>query len=341
MVSICSKTIRSKTIGSKIAFVLMLFLLLSLMAGSYGCDKAPGLMEYRQTRSIMDTFVTVTVVTDDQKHATETLDAVFEEFRRIEKKFTIFDHSPLSELNQKGYLETDDQEFLRILRKAYYYSQITEGYFDMTVQPILDLYTRSFSATGSPPTQEDIDSALRSVGYMNVIITDSSVTLHNDTKLTLNALVKGYAVDSAIDIILEHNISSALVNAGGDLRAIGKKPDGSLWSIALANPDNTQEFLTVIDADNIAVATSGNYERYFDPSRRFHHIVDPHTGYSAQGLISVTIIAPTASQADALATAVFVMGKEKGLDLIQRLETVEALLVTEDRELVYSSSYPR
>jgi len=122
------------------------------------------------------------------------------------------------------------------------------------------------------------------------------------------------------------------------MRAIGNKGEEN-WQIALQNPRNKNEFLTVIPLNNTAVATSGDYERYFDDSKKFHHIVNPKTGYSALELMSVTIITEKAIDADALATSVFVMGKEKGLELIESLDNVEGLIITQEKEIIKSNGF--
>jgi len=153
----------------------------------------------------------------------------------------------------------------------------------------------------------------------------------------LGGIAKGYAVDRAIEILKEKGIKNALVNAGGDMQTIGKKYGNMQWGIALANPRNTNEFITAFPISNKAIVTSGDYERFFDENKSFHHIVDPNTGYSATELISVTILADNAFDADAISTAVFVLGKEKGLDLIESLNNTEALIITNNKEIFTSS----
>ena len=122
------------------------------------------------------------------------------------------------------------------------------------------------------------------------------------------------------------------------MRAVGKKPNNN-WQIALENPRNKQEYITILNINNKAIATSGDYERYFDPEKKFHHIINPNTGYSATELISVTIITDKTIDADALATAVFVLGKDKGLKLVNTLNNVEALIITNDRDIIKSSDF--
>ena len=156
-------------------------------------------------------------------------------------------------------------------------------------------------------------------------------------KITLGGIAKGYAVDEALKVIKDMGISYALVDAGGDISTLGSKPRGELWSIALVNPDDTSQSLATFRVHDKSVATSGNYERYFDPEAKVGHIIDPRTGYSAAGCISVTIIAESCTQADALATGVFVMGPEDGMRLVESLDDVKCFIVDADR-IIYRSS---
>lgn len=292
-------------------------------------------MQYEQTQDMMDTFVTITVVSDDQDAAEEAIEAAFNEIGRVESKFTIYEDSIISELDEKKSIEPDE-ETLYVIDESILYSKMTEGSFDISVQPILDLYSTSFESKGRPPNSSEIDEALDHVDYRRINTSESKISIPTDMKITLGGIAKGYAIDRAVEILEMKGIQAGLVNIGGDLRGYGTKPDGTLWQVALRNPDDPIEHITIIEVDDEAVATSGNYERYFDKSREFHHIVDPNTGYSAQGLISATVKADTAMKADALATGVFVMGRE-GMRFLEE-EGMQGLLITEDREILETGS---
>ena len=140
-----------------------------------------------------------------------------------------------------------------------------------------------------------------------------------------------------MDVIQEAGVESALINAGGDIVSLGVKDDGEMWNISLENPDNTDESIASFNFAGKAVATSGNYYRYFDPDKEVHHIIDPKTGFSADKCISVTVIAETCTEADALATSVFVMGSQDGLKLVESLDNVEALIIDSERNIYKSS----
>jgi thiamine biosynthesis lipoprotein len=170
-----------------------------------------------------------------------------------------------------------------------------------------------------------------SIGDNGIFFTEAGV------KITLGGIAKGYAVDEALKVIKKMGVKYALVNAGGDLATLGPKPEGEPWLIALVNPDDLTQSLANFTIAGEAVATSGNYERYFDPEREAHHIINPKTGYSAQECISTTVVASNATQADALSTSIFVMGPEAGVALIESLSNVECLIVSADRTIYVSS----
>jgi thiamine biosynthesis lipoprotein len=176
------------------------------------------------------------------------------------------------------------------------------------------------------------------VGPDQIIIEDNAIRFKEaGTKITLGGIAKGYAVDEALEVLKDMGIKYALVDAGGDIGTLGSKPDNELWGIALVNPDDTSEYLVDFKIKDKAIATSGNYERYFDPEATIGYIMDPKTGYSATGSISVTIIAENSTQADALATAVFVMGPEDGIRLVESLDDVEGFIVDAGRTIHQSS----
>ena len=222
-----------------------------------------------------------------------------------------------------------------------YYSWISEGAFDITIKPVLDIYRKCYQVEGRAPTTVEISNALELVDYNNIIVGNNQIYFKNPgTKITTDGIAKSYIVDRAIQILEKHGIRNAMVAAGGDIRAIGRKSDIKPWTIALQNPREKKEYLAIIYLDDgQAISTSGDYERYFVPDKSIHHILDPKTGRSATALISATVIAKTGMEADALATAVFVLGPINGMKLIESLGAVEALLVTRDRKILISQGF--
>ena len=158
-------------------------------------------------------------------------------------------------------------------------------------------------------------------------------------KITLDGLAKGYIVDMASKILLNHEIKNHLINAGGDIKAVGLREDGKPWKVAIQDPARKNNHLDVIELTDSSVATSGNYENYFDAEKIFHHIADPKTGFSPVLNSSASIIAPTAMEADALATALMVMAPDYGIPFINSLSGCEALIITQDGRLIRSSGW--
>jgi len=317
----------------KKVFVLLLLFVLFVT----GCSK---LYKIEKTEELMGTFVTITIIDRDVKYGSYAIKEAFKEMRRIEAIMSIYNEtSEVFRLNEQGYLENASNELLFVIKKSLYYSNISNGAFDITVQPLLDLYTDSFKNNGRPPTEEEIEIQKQLVNYENIIIENKTILFKKKgIKITLGGIAKGYAIDRAMLILEKNDIHNALVNAGGDLKAIGTKEHNKSWTVALQNPRDRTDFITIIPVYNKAVATSGDYERYFVENKSAHHIMNPKTGKSATDLISVTIIAKNAIDADAIATAVFVLGEERGLDLIRK-EKAEGLIITNNKEIYRTDGF--
>jgi thiamine biosynthesis lipoprotein len=290
-----------------------------------------------RSEELMDTFFTITVYSNRPEKAETAITEAFNEIKKIESGLSVYsEDSELARLNRKKILEAPSEDLKINISRALYYSNLSEGAFDITVQPILDLYNRSFIEKNSAPSDEMINKELKKVDYKRVIIKDQGIKIGDDQSITLGGIAKGYAVEKAVETLRRHNITMALVDASGNMRALGKKPDG-VWNVAMEDPRDMNNYITIIPLDNNAVSTSGDYERYFDDKMEYHHIINPKTGYSATELISVTIVTDNAFDADALSTAVFVLGKEKGMKLIESQPGVEGLIITRDREILRSS----
>ncbi|MCK5282236.1 MAG: FAD:protein FMN transferase [Nanoarchaeota archaeon] len=298
------------------------------------------LYEVERTEEIMGTFVKITIYDKNTENAEKAIDEAFMEIMRIDDLLSNFkEYSEVYLLNENKEIEDASQDLIDNIQKSIYYGELSEGRFDITVQPILDLYKESFQERKRPPTDDEIKEEMKRVDYTKIRINGNKISIDEGQKITLGGIAKGYAVDKAIEILRDNGIEHALVNAGGDMRALGKKYGSLDWFIALANPRDENDYIKMIKLADKAIVTSGDYERYFDENKSFHHIVNPKTGYSASELISVTIIADNAFDADAISTSVFVLGKEKGIELIESLDNVEGLIITEDREIIKSSEF--
>ena len=317
--------------------IVGLVIFLAVALGGISCTAKP-LTKTEQTRSLMGTFVTVTVYSDKET-ADNAIDAAFARMEEIEREASTFiDQSEVSQLNRDGYLDTPSHDILELLTMSTDYSQLTDGYFDITVKPLLDLWSGGLWQESEEIQQSKIDETMGLIGWDKISIADNRIDLEAEgMKITLGGIAKGYAADEALEILRDMGIKHALVNVGGDMSTLDSKPDGKPWSVALVNPDDTSQSLATFNLSDKSIATSGNYERYFDPEKKAHHIINPKTGYSAAESISVTIIAESGTQADALATGVFVMGPEEGMNLVESLDGVECLIVDTERTIHLSS----
>lgn len=315
--------------------VFLVFILLFLPAGS--C-KFRTIERIEETRELMDTYVSMTVFSDEET-GTKAIDAAFERMEEIVDIASIYDEdSEASMLNKNGYLDNPSPEFLELINASIYYNSISGGCFDITVQPLLDLWSGGLWQESKEVQAEKISEVLDLVGSDMIEVGDSRIEFMTDgMSITLNAIAKGYAVDEAIKVIMDHGIRQALVNAGGDLYAMGTKTGGEKWVIQLEDPDNTENTIATFTVEDKAVTTSGGYHRYYDLEKEVHHITDPRTGYSANSCKSVTIITDSCMKADALATSVFVMGPDDGMEMVKSLEGVETLIMDNNRKISKSS----
>ncbi len=313
----------------KLKLLILFILLLFITACSSN--------SFTRSEDIMGTAVTITVY-DNNEGSEEKVDSAFSEIRSIDSLMSTYKNtSQLSILNRNKEIEDASPDLLKVINDSLYYSKISEGAFDISVKPLLDLYSTSFKEQGKPPTQGEIQEAMQLLSYRSISINNKSIKFTKpNMQITLGAIAKGYAVDKAIYSLKEQNIDNALVNAGGDIYALGTKKDQK-WRIALQNPRNPSQYITILYITDKAVTTSGDYERYFDENKSAHHILNPKTGRSATDCISVTVIADTAEKADALSTTIFVLGPEKGLALVESLDDVESLIIDKDRNIIKSS----
>ena len=291
-------------------------------------------------RLVMGTFARVVAVAADAKVADKAIEAALAEIERVDKLMSDYkSDSEISQVNKDGFnraVPVSEPTF-EVLQRSIEFSKLTGGAFDITIGPLVDLW-RSAKKKGVTPSQEEIAQAKSRVGFENLILNGKDRTVKfavASMRLDLGGIAKGYAVDKAIEAMQQAGAIGGMVDIGGDLRCFGKPPKGrSKWSIALQNPNvnkNTDEsdLLLVLKLDNAAVATSGDYQQFvLIEGKRYSHIINRRTGTSAEGLSSVTIITDSATDADALATAVSVMGVEKGLALVEKMPNAEAIVIT-------------
>ncbi|MCL0036337.1 FAD:protein FMN transferase [Dehalococcoidia bacterium] len=318
-------------------------LLVGLVLGSIDAQRPQIEVDGNVVRGMglaMGTVVSITVIDEDSQRAKAAVRDAFNEISRIENLMSATDESSeIYILNQSGgewvYLLP---ETLHVLERSLYFARLSDGAFDPTVKPLLDLWMERVKAWGRLPTTDELGRALALVDWQALELDEDNGRarfLKEGMKITLGGIAKGYAVDRASEVLQESGIERALVDIGGDIRGFGPES----WRIAIQHPRDEYGWLEVIDLKNAAVATSGDYRRFFLlGERRVHHILDPKTGQPADAVMSVTIVAENCLDADALTTLVFVLGPEKGKELLDSLE-VAGLIVDSAGEITVSEAW--
>lgn len=304
-----------------------------------GCSKKI-LKRATSTRLAMGTTVTLLFLYDSGTDKEKIMNEAFDEIKRLSGIMSHYDeNSELSRLNREGILENANPQLVEVMERALEYNRLTEGTFDITILPVIELFKDRFREN-KVPQQSEIQEVLKVVGSDNVLIEGRNIKLmKKGMKITLDGLAKGYIVDMASGLLLSNGLNNHLINAGGDIRAAGLREDGKPWKVAIQDPAEDNNYLDVIELTDSSVATSGNYENYFDAEKIFHHIANPKTGFSPVLNSSASIIAPTAMEADALATALMVMAPDYGIPFINSISGREALIISRQEKLIKSSGW--
>ena len=312
----------------------ILFLLLTLTLGAARADW------HHREAAIMGTRIAVELWSDDDAAGERAVEAVLGEMRRVDALMSHYKpESQLSQINQRADREAVkvDPELAQLILRAAQLSELTGGAFDITYASVGYLYDYR---AHTRPTDAEIAAGLGAIDWRHVIVDAEASTVRFSRKgvrIDLGGIAKGYAVDRAIGIVQSMGIAHASVTAGGDSRIIGDR-FGRPWIVGIRHPDDPERVIARIPMVDASISTSGDYERYFDEGgTRYHHIIDPGTGRSAGELRSVTIIGPDATTTDGLSTSVFVLGPQRGLDLVEKLGDVDAVIVRRDGKVLYSS----
>jgi thiamine biosynthesis lipoprotein len=282
----------------------------------------------------MGTVVTIDVVHPDGAAARDMIASSFAEMERLEG--VLSRHRPdaaLAALNAAGRLVAPPAELVEVLRTAARYSALTSGAFDVTVAPLVRLYAECFQRSAAPPPEARVREALALVDFRGVRIEDEAIELSQPRmSITLDGIAKGYIVDRTVDVLVAGGAGRVLVNAGGDMASAGTGSGVEPWTVGIQDPHDPRGLVDVVRLSGACVATSGDYMRNFTEDRRFHHIVDPRTGFSPSDASSVSVLATTAMDADALSTAALVLGPTDGVALLERLDGVQGIVVTKSGE---------
>lgn len=300
-----------------------------------GCSVQPE--KIKRTTISMGTTIEIQVIHPDADKANEAVTEAFVEVERINQKYsTYIDSNYIWFMNNSGVgeYEVDDETFY-LLEKCEEVYNATNGGFDAAIGMYIDILGFE-SDNPDEPTQEEIQSALDKVGWKHVELLDGNILKKNKpVKINFGGIAKGYAVDRMSEVLKENGIEKYLVNAGGEL--IG---EGNEWTIGIQHPRERNELLGKILLNGTAVASSGDYEQYFEKDKkRFHHIINPVTGLPALETQAVTIITDNDIDADAYSTGIFVMGPEEGLKTIESLNNIEGLIVDSSGAVLKSSGF--
>ena len=306
-----------------------------------GCSGLPRERSQTYTDTLFDTVISVQIfdsVDEDVLKGCEKL------CKKYDSMFSNkIEDSEISRINSAGGNPVEvSKETIKLIKKGIYYSEMSDGAFDITIAPVSSLW--DFKAeTPSVPSPEAIAEAVSHVNYENIIIRDNTVKLADpQAGIDLGAIAKGYIADRIKDYLEEEGVRHAMINLGGNVLAMGSKLDGSDYNIGIQKPfDETGEPITSVKISDKSVVTSGIYQRYFKADGKiYHHILDPNPGYPCENnLYSVTILTDSSLTADALSTTCFLLGYDRGMKLINQLDNVDAVFITNDNQIHYSKNF--
>ncbi len=301
------------------------------------------MMKFSRSLKLMGNNFVITVVAPDEFEAADNITRATNEIKRIEQLLTTFDScSQTNRINsQAGIAPVKvDFEIFSLIERCIAISKITQGAFDITYGSIdKSLWNFDRNMT-SLPSKKTAQKMVHLVNYRNIILDrkDCSVFLKNKgMRIGFGGIGKGYAAEMAKKLLMINGVHSGIINASGDLTAWGNQPDGKPWTIGIANPDLPTKAFSYIEISNMAVATSGNYEKYIlIDGRKYSHTIDPKTGLPIKGIKSVTVIAGNAEFADAMATPISVMGIRAGINLIDQIPDIHCIII-DDANKIYTS----
>ncbi|PLX41582.1 MAG: hypothetical protein C0608_05225 [Deltaproteobacteria bacterium] len=320
----------------KIAFFIVALLLLLLWARRPDVGEVP----YSETSFLMDTLITITVSGVAEETAQRSVSEAFDKMRSVDEEMGRRDGTALDRLNKSGGGDLS-QTMAAVIASAISWAEASGGAFDPTVAPLLDLW-RVKDGPHPPPSGENLSGAVEKTGYKALVLASDGKSIElNGRMLDLGGVAKGYAIDLAVKALKKAGVENFIVNAGGDLYVSGMKGERP-WRVGIAHPRSPGELFAIVEPSDSAMVTSGDYERYFMwEEKRYHHIIDPKTGYPAGGVSSVTVTARSAMDADALATAVFILGEERGIAFLEGIDGAEGMVINASGDAMKSSGFNR
>lgn len=286
-----------------------------------------------------------TAIAKSKQSGDDAIDAAIAEVQRIESLLSSFkEDSQVNEINKFAGIKTVpvDREVIELIKRSTKISTVTQGAFDITYGSIdKSLWNFDINMTALPDQQTAL-KAVERINYKNVLVDEDAGTVMlkmEGMRIGFGGIGKGYAADQAKKLMQNMGIESGIVNAAGDLITWGTQLDGSPWTIGIANPDQKQDAFSALSISNMAIATSGNYEKYaVIDGKKYSHTINPKTGLPVHGIKSVSVICPSGELADALATPILVMGVSVGLNLINQLNNVACVIIDDDNRIYTSNN---
>ncbi len=305
-------------------------------------SSADGLIHKKQLRLMGNAFE-ISVVDERADWAAEKIDEAIAEIRRIEALLTTFsDDSQTNQINQQAGIQPVkvDKEVFDLIKRSLKISELTQGAFDITYGSIDKSLWNFDLSMKALPDAETARKSVRLINYKNVLLDESASTVflkEKGMRIGFGGIGKGYAAEKAKMLMISKGVKSGIVNASGDLSTWGSQPNGNAWTVGIADPNAQHNIFSSLKISNIAVATSGNYEKFVVINgKKYSHTIDPKTGLPVSGIKSVTILSPNAELADAMATPIMVMGVKVGLNLINQMQGI-ACIIVDDANKIHTS----
>lgn len=301
------------------------------------------LREFKRPQRLMGNAFEITVVDENETSANHHIDAAIEEIRRIERLLTTFnEESQTNLINRNAGIQPVkvNSEIFELIERSIRISNITDGYFDISYGGIDKSFWNFDREMQELPNPELIKSHLKLVNYQNIILNRAHQTIflkEEGMRIGFGGIGKGYAAEMAKRILKQRGVVSGIVNASGDLTTWGNQANGKPWTVGIADPDNSKQPFSYMNITDMAVATSGNYEKFvIINGKKYSHTINPKTGMPVSGVKSVTIFCPNAEIADAMATPVSIMGIDAALNLVNQINHLECVII-DDNNKIFSS----
>ena len=326
----------TKKILKNLVLSLLLIFSLSILTSCSKNNKSSEPLS--KSELLMGTVVTVSLYDSTNE---EILNKVFNKVKELESILSINENGTLvDKINEEAGInpvKVDDYTYT-VVKKGVEYSKLSNGLFDISVGPIVKLWSIGLPEA-KVPTKQEIDEKLPLIGYSDIEINDADKTIYLKRKgmmLDLGGIAKGYTADVISDILTEEGVNSAIINLGGNIFAHGKKPNGDEWKIGIQDPFSERGgIIGTLITSNKSIVTSGIYERYIEEDGiKYHHILSPKTGYPYENEIAgITIVSDKSTDGDALSTSVFAMGVEEGMNFVNSINGIDAIFITKDNKV--------